>query len=384
MLNWFKKKNGAPQGAVPAQVRPASTPAGSPSSTQVIPHIPTPPPVVEKPAEGLAELFKATEETKAPNPDAAGLSELLQADDAASAPAAEPEKASPIKKIPPFSPIHAKTAEKSAEAPAMKPEAPATVPIAPVGKPSSLHAVQPVAPRADALKQKPKLLYRALLAGMYDAVIITDPKGHVIETNSRVRDLFLFGPDDLWDAPVSKLIRGITPQLLERLRSNVSEKRHVLLDATCNRLDTSTFPAEVAISGITLINEGDFVFTVRNVEKRRNTFNALRSYQNATLTSPVPTLLTDRSGIVTFGNNAVAELCGVEQKAVSGRTLVEYFGDETIAGTALKAVMEGKPWTGKIPFIGKGNQLIDVEVDIVPDTIGKGKITGAIVYLQPA
>lgn len=381
MLNWFKKKNGAPQGAVPAQVRPAATPSGNPSSTQVIPHIPAPPPVVEKPVEGLTELFKATE---APNADAAGLTELLHADDAAH----EPEKPSPIKKLTPFTPIPAKPAEAPASpaAPSAPPAAaaPATVPTAPVGRPSGLHAVQPVAPRAEALKQKPKLLYRALLAGMYDAVIITDPKGHVIETNSRVRDLFLFGPDDLWDAPVSKLIRGITPQLLERLRSNVSEKRHVLLDATCNRLDTSTFPAEVAISGITLINEGDFVFTVRNVEKRRNTFNAMRSFQNATITSPVPTMLTDRSGIVTFGNNAVAELCGVEQKSVSGRTLVEYFGDETVAGTALQAVMEGKPWTGKIHFIGKGNEMVEVEVDIVPDSIGKGKITGAIVYLQPA
>ena len=52
-------------------------------------------------------------------------------------------------------------------------------------------------------------LFRQFLAGMYDAVVITDPNGHIIEVNPRAVEYFGREVDEVLDRPVSIFIPGL-------------------------------------------------------------------------------------------------------------------------------------------------------------------------------
>ena len=51
-----------------------------------------------------------------------------------------------------------------------------------------------------------KSLFRQFLAGMYDAVVITDPNGHILEINPRTVEYFGREVDEALDQPISIFI----------------------------------------------------------------------------------------------------------------------------------------------------------------------------------
>ena len=52
-----------------------------------------------------------------------------------------------------------------------------------------------------------KSLFRQFLAGMYDAVVITDPNGHIIEINPRAGEHFGYSQDEVIDRPILSSMR---------------------------------------------------------------------------------------------------------------------------------------------------------------------------------
>jgi PAS domain S-box-containing protein len=209
----------------------------------------------------------------------------------------------------PPQPEPAAPAPASAAVPAADPVsfAPATaVPTDASGKPS-------------AYRQDHKSLYKQLLRGLYDAVFVTDPKGHVIDSNGRVQEAFQFDGNEVWDMEIVKLIPGITPQLLERVRQGLSENRHVLIDARCIRKDGTAFPAEVAISPIDLINEGDMVFSVRSMERRKRQSQLLRSFQNALANDLSAVAVCDRAGQISYASRTLRTPVGLRKRRATHR-----------------------------------------------------------------
>ena len=59
-----------------------------------------------------------------------------------------------------------------------------------------------------------KSLFRQFLAGMYDAVVITDPNGHIIEINPRAEEHFGYTQDEVIDRPISVYIPGLAPEIV--------------------------------------------------------------------------------------------------------------------------------------------------------------------------
>ncbi|MBP5284685.1 MAG: PAS domain-containing protein [Kiritimatiellae bacterium] len=116
---------------------------------------------------------------------------------------------------------------------------------------------------------------------MYDAVVITDHAGYVIETNHRVREFFGYSIDELLDRPVSVLLPGLTPEIVKRLRSSMDDDRHVIIDTAGLAKEGGRFACEVAVTGIDLLRADDMVFTIRNVERRRKTNEMLRAKEAA-------------------------------------------------------------------------------------------------------
>jgi len=117
--------------------------------------------------------------------------------------------------------------------------------------------------------------YAKLLQSVYDAVLITDPKGCITDFNDRALDFFRCKPEHLKGTLVIKLISGADSALLDEVRANLENHRYTLIEARCLRYDKSMFPAEIAGNRVDLNLRGDMCFFVRDVSVRKQVQEAL-------------------------------------------------------------------------------------------------------------
>ena len=149
-----------------------------------------------------------------------------------------------------------------AKPPAPAPTASVSATVPPVSSPAPAAPSVPVRP-----KKGQKALYYQMMNAIYDAVLILDDNGHVVDCNERVPSIFGHSREELWDEPVGVLIPGITSQIFAKMKTGLHGNRRVLISARCHRKDGSTFHGEVGAGLIDLTGE-NLVLTIRNIEKR--------------------------------------------------------------------------------------------------------------------
>ncbi len=216
------------------------------------------------------------------------------------------------------------------------------------------------------------------MGGLYDAMLVTDPNGHLIELNPRATEYFLYKQDEVWDKPVGKLIPGVTQQMIERIRKGLDDSRHIMLDAKCERQDGSTFAAEVTISVVDLINSGDLVFTVRNTERRRKQLQVLRSKANAFDNAQSACFVCAADRAFRAVNRAfltMFELASEEE--VVGRLFEELMPDDPLPSFFDRA-LTGERLEYRIGADTEAEEVVEVEVLMAPDRHGKDRIVGVV------
>ena len=222
-----------------------------------------------------------------------------------------------------------------------------------------------------------KSLFRQFLAGMYDAVVITDPNGHILEINPRTVEFFGWELEDAVDRPVSVFIPGLKPDVVGRIRRGLEGDRHVVIDANGVDKGGRKIACEVAVSSIDLMNRGDLVFTIRNVERRRAYLNALRTKANAFMASQAAMFGCDSEGRITECNDSFMKLFGLENlEDARSRTFAELMPDDPLPENFKKA-LAGETTT--VGIVGENDEDDQEELEIVlaPNTQGR-KVNGVV------
>ncbi len=119
-------------------------------------------------------------------------------------------------------------------------------------------------------------MFRVLLQGLYDAVLLTDRKGNINEANRRAEKLTRFSAEELQQMRISQLVAGLDESLLAQVSENLRKGLFTVLDATCYRRDGNTFPAEIAVSRIRLVDEYFLVLSIRNIKRRLEAEESIR------------------------------------------------------------------------------------------------------------
>jgi len=185
-------------------------------------------------------------------------------------------------------------------------------------------------------------LFRQFLSGMYDAVVITDPNGHIIEVNPRTVEYFGHEPEEVLDRSVSVFIPGLKPDVVSRIRRGLEGDRHVVVDANGVAKDGRKIACEVAVSCIDLMNPGDLIFTIRNVERRRAYMNAFRDKANAWEISSDALFSCAADGLVRECNATFLAAFGIAgADAARGRAFKELFPSEQ-AQEAFRKALDGE------------------------------------------
>ena len=157
------------------------------------------------------------------------------------------------------------------------PQASVTPPATPPPSPVSSVPIRP--------QKGQKALYYQMMNALYDAVLILDDNGHVVDCNERASSIFGHSREELWDTAVAKLIPGINPQIFAKMKDGLHGNRRVLINARCHRKDGSTFHGEVGAGLMDLTGE-NLVLTVRNIEKRAPGRAIIRQAANSASEEP--------------------------------------------------------------------------------------------------
>ncbi len=111
--------------------------------------------------------------------------------------------------------------------------------------------------------------YEALLQSVYDAVVVSDGKGRIVDFNARAVDFFPARYGDLTGANVIDLISGADESLLAAVRRNLEDHKYTLIEAKCIGRDGRMFPSEVAVNRIGLHARELFCFLFRDISIRK-------------------------------------------------------------------------------------------------------------------
>ena len=112
-----------------------------------------------------------------------------------------------------------------------------------------------------------KALYYQMMNALYDAVLVLDSNGHVVDCNGRVESVLGYTRDDLWDARISEVVPAINAQVFHQMKNGLHGQQRVLINARCRRKDGSSFHGEIG-SGLMMLISENLVLTIRNIEKR--------------------------------------------------------------------------------------------------------------------
>lgn len=111
--------------------------------------------------------------------------------------------------------------------------------------------------------------YHKLMESIYDAILITDANGHIVEYNGRALDFFRCTEDDLLNGFIMDLIRGAAKKDMVTIKNNLVTHPYLIIDAECVRSDKTGFPAEIAVNRLEIGDKGRFVFFVRDITIRK-------------------------------------------------------------------------------------------------------------------
>jgi len=219
-------------------------------------------------------------------------------------------------------------------------------------------------------------LFRQLLSGMYDAVLVTDPNGHLLQMNPRAKEYFLYESEEVMDRPIALFVPGVTPAMVARIRAGLDEARHMMLDATCLRKDGTVFAAEVTVSLIDLLDPGDLVFTVRNTERRRRQLESFRMKESACAVAQTALFACTTDGRFRWVNPAFLALFGLEAEEDALKLSFDALMEDAPLADLFAQAAAGVAGTVRVHAENEDGGE-DIEVALAPDLRGK-KIVGVV------
>jgi PAS domain S-box-containing protein len=115
---------------------------------------------------------------------------------------------------------------------------------------------------------------------VYDAVFVTDELGTIIDVNAKATELFMYSGDELRYRNIRELLLGFDSPVMFQVVQNVRNGKRVLVEAFCLRKDDSTFPAETAVTRVSMgMEENLLCFFIRNVLHHKQAEEAMRMAQ---------------------------------------------------------------------------------------------------------
>ena len=194
--------------------------------------------------------------------------------------------------------------------------------------------------------------YRQLLGSLYDAILVTASDGRVVDVNDRAVQLLGYSRSELSGMHVTCFIDGADESLLEGLRDSILGGAFTVLEAWCLRQDGSDFAAEIAAHSISLTDEAQICFMVRDISRRIEIERDVTRLSKAVASTSDAVTIFDAEGEPVYHNPAYEQLLAVDRSETLH--LRELLPDDELRETVTEAVARGEGWRGEIEVRGQG------------------------------
>jgi PAS domain S-box-containing protein len=242
----------------------------------------------------------------------------------------------------------------------------------------------PPAPGAAQERSHDRSLFKALLGSLYDAILVTDVKGNVIESNPRAELLFGYGAAELWSMPCQRLINEFSPLVLNKIITHVASGRFTMLNANGVRKDGGLFAAEIAIGPIHYLCESDLLLSIRSLERRKKGERKQALERDAAAFTTVALLIADGEGRIEYANPACVHLLHREgMETPVGRVVSEFCKAIDAAGPLLDLKPKDDQWAGQIIFQGPTGEDLPCRVTAVPLPAGRDSRPSIVATIIP-
>jgi PAS domain S-box-containing protein len=227
-----------------------------------------------------------------------------------------------------------------------------------------------------------RLAYRFLFEHAYDAILLADGRGTVVAANARADDFFGYGAEGLAGLPLKALLAGVTPSLLEEIRSVIAQGRYMRIQAFAVHKDGVFSAVEAVVMGNGARSPEPVCYLIRDIQSRWNAEQKLLSAYHAMDNTDAGIGIADMRGVVTYANRMMAGLLGAgDEGAVVGHHLDTWFERKTVLDPMLEGIRAGKGWTGEQRQLC-GDKAGWLQVSAVPDVNEDEELCGMVLSLR--
>jgi PAS domain S-box-containing protein len=221
--------------------------------------------------------------------------------------------------------------------------------------------------------------YKELLQSLYDAALVCDLNGKIVDFNVRAMEFLLYSREELCNITVFDIISGADESLTKRLMENLENERFTLIQAYCVRKDGTFFPSEIAVNKLQL-GKMHLCFFLRDTTVRRQEQEMLRTEHNAIQNSGNGIAIVNLSGLIEYANPAVAALWGyAHPDELLGQEARNLLADKDAADAMIKGVLEGhQSWTGEMKAKKKAEGEFDVQIAAACNRNSDGEPVGIV------
>jgi len=222
--------------------------------------------------------------------------------------------------------------------------------------------------------------FEALLQSIYDAAIITDTGGQVLDVNMRAMGFFQYSRSEFRNITIFDVISGADKELLNTLLQNLQNERFVVIEAYCERHDGTFFPAEIAVNKLKLDKEEKLCFFIRDITIRRQEREMLLTEHNAIQNSGNGIAVANLDWQMEYINPAVLKMWGYEKAedliGVDVRTLL--VEQELVEEMIRSVAMDHKSWFGEMKGKRKDGTTFDLQVSVTGNRNSDGELVGTV------
>ena len=221
--------------------------------------------------------------------------------------------------------------------------------------------------------------YQELLQSLYDAALITDMTGSIIDANLRGVEYLFYEQSELQSLTVFDIVSGTDESLIQMLQDNLKNERFTLIQAYCIRKDGSLFPSEIAVNELNL-GAPCLCFFIRDITLRRQAEEMLRTEHNAIQNSGDGIAIGNIDGLLEYVNPAIIRMWGYEQTDdLLGIDARDLFADRAKANHILDEVMGARQfWGGEVKARRQNGTEFDIQASAACNRNSDGEQVGVI------
>ncbi len=221
--------------------------------------------------------------------------------------------------------------------------------------------------------------YGQLLKSLYDAAIVTDTTGNILDANDRATEFLQYELPELKKMHIHSLISGADANLMQTIKDILNSDRYLLIQAYCLRRDETIFPAEIAIN-ILELEQLRYCLFIRDVTVRRQSEEMLRTGYNAISNASNGIAVADLTGTLVYVNPAAAKLWGYLQPGdMSGHNVRELWGSPDDATPFMDAITKKQEnWNGERVAVNRRGEAVHVQVSAACNRDADDQLIGMV------